>query len=165
MGSTGSRFLALGVVALSGLGLAACTTVPPRAADRAEEECRAEARAEGFREISAEASSTGIGDTVLVNMNARRDGQDYTGSCTYDRSTRRVRLSMSRVGEADGERFARAREACREEAVDRGYEVRGTSDVRRVGDTIRMTLDLRRRGRSYEGYCRYADRRADLEIR
>lgn len=67
--------------------------------------------------------------------------------------------------ETDGDRVARAREACREEAVDRGYEVRGTSDVRRVGDPVRMTLDLRRRGRTVEGYCRYQNGRADLEIR
>ncbi len=159
------RAPALFVLGLAGLGLAACTTVPPGAANRAEDECRAEARAEGFREIEADASSTGVGDTVLVGMRARRDGQAYSGTCSYDRSSRRVRLSMSRGEEVDGDRVARAREACREEAVDRGYEVRGTSDVRRVGDSVRMTLDLRRRGRGFEGYCRYQDRRADLEIR
>ncbi len=150
---------------VAGLALAGCTTVPPGAANRAEEECRAGARAEGFREISADTSPTGVGDSVLVDMNARRDGRAYRGTCTYDRGSRRVRLSVSRAGEAEGDRVARAREACRDEAVDRGYEVRGTNDVRRVGDSIRMTLGLRRRGRTYEGYCRYEGRRADLEIR
>lgn len=151
--------------ALGGLVLGGCTTVPPRAADRAEDECRAEARAEGFREIEADASTTGIGDTVLVAMRAVRDGRSYRGSCTYDRSSRRVRLSMERADGEEGTLVQRAREACREEALDRGFEVRGTSDVRRVGDSVRMTLELRRRGRSYEGYCRYEGRRADLEIR
>lgn len=145
--------------------LAGCVPVPPRVGERAEEECRAEARAEGFRQIETEASEVGIGDTVLVRMRARRGDDEYRGTCTYDRDRRRARLNLDPADGADGDRFARAREACREEAVDRGYEVRGTSDVRRVGDTIRMTLDLRRRGRSYEGYCRYADRRADLEVR
>lgn len=146
-------------------GLAGCTTVPPGAANRAEEECRAEARAEGFREIEADASSTGVGDDVIVRMQAVRDGRSYRGSCTYDRFSRRVRLSMARADGDDGAVVQRAREACREEAIDRGYEVRGTSDVRRVGDTVRMSLELRRRGRNYEGYCRYEGRRADLEIR
>lgn len=159
------RAPALFVLGLAGPGLAACTAVPPGAANRAEDECRAEARAEGFREIEADASSTGVGDTVFVAMRARRDGQAYSGTCSYDRSSRRVRLSMTRGEEADGDRVARAREACREEAVDRGYEVRGTSDVRRVGDSVRMTLELRRRGRTVEGYCRYQNGRADLEIR
>lgn len=153
------------VTTVVGLGFAACTTVPPGAANRAEEECRAEARHEGFREVEARASSTGIGDSVLVDMRAVRDGQRYGGSCTYDRDSRRVRLSLARSGEEEGDRVERARTACRDEAVDRGYELRRTSDVRRVGDTIRMTLDLRRRGRSYEGYCRYEGRTADLEIR
>lgn len=162
---TRPRSLTLAGLGLAGFALAACTTVPPGAANRAEEECRAEARAEGFREISADASPTGVGDSVLVTMNARRGGQAYSGSCTYDRGSRRVRLNMSPTGDADGDRVARAREACRGEAIDRGYEVRGTSDVRRVGDSVRMTLDLRRRGRSAEGYCRYEGRRADLEIR
>lgn len=150
---------------LAGLLLAGCTTVPPGAANRAEDECRAEARAEGFREIEADASRTGIGDSVLVEMRAVRDGRSYRGSCTYDRSTRRARLSMERADGEDSGLVQRAREACREEAVDRGFEVRGTSEVRRVGDSIRMTLELRRRGRAYEGYCRYEGRRADLEIR
>lgn len=150
--------------ALVSLVLAGCTQVPPGAADRAEEECRAEARAEGFRQIRTDAASTGIGDTVLVRMEAVRDGRDYRGTCTFDRSSRRVRLEMERAGE-DGALVQRAREACREEAIDRGYEVRGTSDVRRVGDTVRMNLELRRRGRTFEGYCRYEGRRADLEIR
>jgi len=151
--------------ALAGLLLGGCTTVPPGAADRAEEECRAEARAEGFRQIEADASSTGIGDKVLVRMQAVRDGRSYRGTCTFDRSSRRVRLDMERAEGDDGRLVERAREACREEAIDRGYEVRGTSDVRRVGDSVRMNLELRRRGRSYEGYCRYEGRRADLEVR
>jgi hypothetical protein len=159
------RARVLVVVGLAGLGLAACTAVPPGAANRAEEECRAEARHEGFREIEADASQTGIGDTVPVTMRAVRDGQRYSGSCTYDRSSRRVRLSMSRGEEVDSDRVARARDACRGEAVDRGYDVRGIGDVRRVGDSVRMSLDLRRRGRGYEGYCRYQNQRADLEIR
>ncbi len=150
---------------LAGLALAGCNTVPPRAAARAEEECRAEARAEGFREIEADAGVTGIGDEVRVDMRAVRDGWNYRGSCTYDRSSRRVRLAMEREEGEDGSFAQRAREACRAEAIDRGFEVRGTSDVRRVGDSIRMTLELRRRGRGYEGYCRYGNRRADLEIR
>lgn len=158
------RRTVLSLGALVSLVFAGCTQVPPGAADRAEDECRAEARAEGFRQIRADAASTGIGDTVLVRMEAVRDGRDYRGTCTFDRSSRRVRLEMERVGE-DGALVQRAREACREEAIDRGYEVRGTSDVRRVGDTVRMNLELRRRGRTFEGYCRYEGRRADLEIR
>lgn len=153
------------VTTVLGLGLAACTTVPPGAADRAEEECRAEARHEGFREIEARASSSGIGDSVLVEMRAVRDGRRYTGSCTYDRDSRRVRLSMTRAEEDAAELAERARTACRDEAVDRGYQVRRISDVRQVGDTVRMNLDLRRKGRNYEGYCRYRGRTADLEIR
>ena len=151
--------------ALVCLLLAGCTTVPPGAADRAEEECRAEARAEGFRQIEADASATGIGDKVLVRMQAVRDGRTYRGTCTFDRSSRRVRLDMERAEGDDGRLVERAREACREEAVDRGYEVRGTSAERRIGDTVRMNLELRRRGRAYEGYCRYEGRRADLEVR
>jgi len=160
-----SRRTIVSIGALAGLFLAGCTQVPPGAADRAEEEGRAEARAEGFRQIRADAASTGIGDKVLVRREAVPDGREYRGTCTYDRSSRRVRLDMERADGDDSPLVERAREACREEAVDRGYEVRGTSDVRRIGDTVRMNLELRRRGRSYEGYRRYEGHRADLEIR
>ncbi|MCS6876941.1 MAG: hypothetical protein N2038_03200 [Geminicoccaceae bacterium] len=142
-----------------------CVPVPPRVAERAEEECRAEARAEGFRQIETEASEVGFGDTVVVRMRARRGDREYRGTCTWDRDKRRARLDLERVEDRDDRFEARAREACREEAVDRGYEVRGTSDARRIGDSFRLTLDLRRRGRSYEGYCRYEDGEARLEIR
>lgn len=138
---------------------------PPRVAERAEEECRAEARAEGFRQIETEVSEVGFGDQVIVRMRARRGDRDYRGTCSWDRERRRARLDLARVDDRDDWLETRARDACREEAVDRGYEIRGTSDVRRVGDTIRLTLDLRRRGRSYEGYCRYQDGEARLEIR
>lgn len=159
--------LALRGLALSvALGaLIGCTPVPPRVAERAEEECRAEARAEGFRQIETEVSEVGFGDQVIVRMRARRGDRDYRGTCSWDRERRRARLDLARVDDRDDWLATRARDACREEAVDRGYEIRGTSDVRRVGDTIRLTLDLRRRGRSYEGYCRYQDGEARLEIR
>ena len=160
-----SRRTIVSIGALAGLFLAGCTQVPPGAADRAEEEGRAEARAEGFRQIRADAASTRIGDKVLVRREAVPDGREYRGTCTYDRSSRRVRLDMERADGDDSRLVERAREACREEAVDRGYEVRGTSEVRRIGDTVRPNLELRRRGRSYEGYCRYEGHRADLEIR
>ena len=152
--------LLVGVVALA----AACVPVDRRAADRAEDECRAEARAGGFRAIDTSGETSGLGDNVVVAMRAERDGREYSGNCVYDRSSRRARVDLQRGEGGEAQQASRASEACRLEARDRGYDVRRVGEIRHVGDSVRVSLDLRRKGKSYDGYCRYEDRRADLEI-
>ena len=156
------RGLLAGLLAVG--ALAACAPVDPRTADRAEEECRAEARSEGFRSIDTTNVPTGLGDNVVISMRAERNGREFSGRCVYDRSSRRARIDMERHDGNEGAVASRASEACRVGARDRGYDVRRVGDIRTVGDTVRVSMDLRRRGRNYEGYCRYEGRRADLEV-
>ena len=144
--------------------LAACTPVDPRTADRAEDECRSEARAEGYRAIEVTGQPTGLGDNVVLSMRAERNGREYSGSCTFDRSSRRVKVDLERRDGNESGLASRASEACRVEARDRGYDVRRVGDIRAIGDTVRVSMDLRRRGKNFEGYCRFEGSRADLEV-
>ena len=154
--------VSLAVVGL--LLVAACTPVSRQDAARAEDECRAEARDLGYRKISVTTGAIGMGDVIDYGLSARRHGNDYSGSCVYNKDTRRAEVTLNEAT-AEGENgFAHAREICTDEADLRGYRVRGTSDEKVRNHVVRMNMALRRDGRDYVGYCRFEDGHADLDV-
>jgi hypothetical protein len=156
--------LALSTALLVALAATACTPVSRQDASRAEDECRAEARDMGYRKISVTTGAIGIGDIIDYGLSARRHGNDYTGTCVFNKDTRRAEVTFNEAT-ADGDNgFAHAREICTEEAELRGYRVRGTSDERVRNHVVRMNLELRRNDRHYVGVCRFEDGHADLDI-
>ncbi len=146
------------------LAVVACTPVSHEDASRAEDECRAEARDQGYRHISLTTSAMGIGDDVDFGMAGRRHGNDYTGTCVYDRNARRAVVSFDAAGNSGDDGFTHAREVCSDEAELRNYSVHGTSNERVRNHVVRMNMDLRRHGHDYIAYCRFEDGHADLEI-
>ena len=155
---------ALSTSLLIALAAVACTPVSHEDANRAEDECRAEARDQGYRHISVTTGAMGIGDDVDLGMAASRHGNDYTGTCVYDRNARRAEVSFDTADQADGNGFAHAREVCTDEAELRDYSVHGTSNERVRNHVVRMNMDLRRHDHDYVAYCRFEDGHADLEI-
>jgi hypothetical protein len=151
-------------LAVVGLLLVGCTPVSREDAYRAEDECRAEARDQGFRRISVTTGALGIGDLIDFGLSARRHGNDYTGTCVYNKDTRRAEVTFNQATAESEGGFDRAREICTEEAELRDYRVRDTSDERVRNHVVRMNLELRRDGRDYIGYCRFEDGHADLDI-
>ena len=149
---------------LIALAATACTPVSREDASRAEDECRAEARDLGYRNISFTTAAIGIGDIIDYGLSARRHGNDYTGTCVYDKDKRRAEVTFNEATAAGENGFAHAREVCTEEAELRGYRVRGTSDERVRNHVVRMNLELRRHDRDYLGACRFEDGHADLDI-
>jgi hypothetical protein len=146
------------------LAATACTPVSRQDASRAEDECRAEARDMGYRKISVTTGAIGIGDVIDYGLSARRHGNDYTGTCVYDKDSRRAEVSFDEAT-ADGDNgFAHAREVCTDEADLRGYRVRDVSNEKVRNHVVRMNLDLRRNDRNYVGVCRFEDGHADLDI-
>lgn len=149
---------------LAAVVLVGCTPVSREDANRAEDECRAEARDQGFRRISVTTGAIGIGDVIDFGLSARRHGNDYTGTCVYDKDSRRARVDFNEATAEEEGGFAHAREICTEEAELRDYRVRGTSKERVRNHVVRMNLELRRHDRDYIGYCRFEDGHADLDI-
>ena len=146
------------------LALAACTPVSRQDAARAEDECRAEARDLGYRKISVTTGAIGMGDVIDYGITARRHGNDYSGSCVYDKDTRRAEVTLYEATAEGDNGFAHAREVCTEEADLRDYRVRVTSEERVRNHVVRMNMALRRDGRDYVGYCRFEDGHADLDV-
>jgi hypothetical protein len=144
------------------LALAACTPVSRQDASRAEDECRAEARDMGYRKISVTTGAIGMGDVIDYGIKAERHGNDYSGSCVYDKGTRRAEVTLNEASDGDGS--AQAREICTDEADLRGYRVQGTSEEKVRNHVVRMNMALRRDGRDYVGYCRFEDGHADLDV-
>jgi hypothetical protein len=155
---------ALATSLLAVLAVAACTPVSRQDASRAEDECRAEARDQGFRNISVTTGAIGMGDIIDYGLSARRHGNDYTGTCVFNKDTRRAEVTFNEATADSDNGFAHAREVCTEEAELRGYRVRGTSDERLRNHVVRMNLELRRNDRNYVGVCRFEDGHADLDI-
>jgi hypothetical protein len=155
---------ALSTSLLIALAAVACTAVSRQDASRAEDECRAEARDQQFRNISVTAGAIGMGDIIDYGLSARRHGNDYTGTCVFNKETRRAEVTFNEAT-ADGDNgFAHPREVCTEEAELRGYRIRGTSDERVRNHVVRLKLDLRRNDQTYAGVCRFEDGHADLDI-
>ena len=156
--------LVLNASLLAAVVLVGCTPVSREDASRAEDECRAEARDMGYRKISVTTGAIGIGDVIDYGLSARRHGNDYTGTCVYDKDSRRAEVSFDDAT-ADGDNgFAHAREVCTDEADLRGYRVRDVSNEKVRNHVVRMNLELRRNDRNYVGVCRFEDGHADLDI-
>ncbi len=113
--------LVLNASLLAAVVLVGCTPVSRQDASRAEDECRAEARDLGFREISVTTGAIGIGDIIDYGLSARRHGNDYTGTCVYDKDSRRAEVTFNEATADGDDGFAHAREVCTEEAELRGY--------------------------------------------
>lgn len=156
--------LGLNASLLVALVLVGCTPVSRQDASRAEDECRAEARDQGFRKISVTTGAIGIGDMIDYGLEAQRNGNDYTGTCVYDKDTRRAEVTFDEATADSEGGFAYAREVCTDEAELRGYRVRDTGDERVRNHVVRMNLELRRNDRDYIGVCRFEDGHADLDI-
>jgi hypothetical protein len=146
------------------LALAACTPVSRQDAARAEDECRAEARDMGYRKISVTTGAIGMGDVIDYGLTARRHGNDYSGSCVYDKDTRRAEVTFDEATADKDNGFAYAREVCTDEADLRGYRVRGTSNEKVRNHVVRMNMALRRDGSDFTGYCRFENGHADLDV-
>ena len=162
LGRIVSTLFVIGAASLLG-----CATATPEQARRAERECFDEARHEGYRRLEVTGVPYVVGDSVILGIKARRHGDDFSGSCTYHWDRRRAELSFGREGDDRDEEewlVEKARDACREEAQDRRYTVRGMSDERVKHDRVRLNMDLRRRGDNYFARCHYEQDRADLDI-
>ncbi len=154
--------VSLAVVGL--LLVASCTPVSREDARRAEDECRAEARHDGYRHLSLTTDAIGVGDVIDFGMTARRHGTDYTGTCVYDKDRRRAEVDFNPATDNEDDQYANARQICEEEAEFRDYRVRGVSNEQVRNHVIRMNMELRRDGDDYVGYCRFENGHADLDI-
>jgi hypothetical protein len=146
------------------LAIAACTPVSRQDAARAEDECRAEARDMGYSKISVTTGAIGMGDVIDYGLTARRHGNDYTGTCVYDKDRRRAEVTFDEATADKDNGFAYAREVCTDEADLRGYRVRGTSNEKVRNHVVRMNMALRRDGSDFTGYCRFENGHADLDV-
>ncbi len=156
--------LVLNASLLATVMLVGCTPVSREDARRAEDECRAEARHDGYRHISVTTGAIGMGDVIDFGMSARRHGSDYTGTCVFDKDRRRAEVTFEPASGSDEDSHTRAREVCTEEADLRGYRVREISNERVRNHVVRLNMELRREDRAYVGVCRFENGHADLDI-
>jgi hypothetical protein len=154
-----------GLAALGAAALLGCAVATPEQAHRAERECFDEARHDEYRQLEMTGTPLVVGNEVVLQMKARRHGDEFTGSCTYDQDRRHAKVTFGQQGGGgDDWMVDKARDACREEAEDRRYRVDRMSDERAKHDHVRLNMDLSRRGDRYFARCHYERGRADLEI-
>lgn len=167
------QWAVLGPMILCG-AIGVVTSGRPAAADvldRAREACAREAREAGFRvDDVRDADRTG-NQRVRLDLRLERRGDSYRARCDYDDDDRRARLDVADADRGDRDRDSgriaqRAREACRDEARDKGFDVRDIGDADVNDERARLRLRLERHDRRYDATCRYddQDRRARLDV-
>lgn len=159
-----ARAIALTALALGTLAGARAFAAPPDL-ERAQEACRRVAHDKGFGDIQLDQSPLRSGPQAIVAMKATRNGDRYTGNCTYDRHDQQASLSLERAGRGQDRRVDAAVRSCRDEAEHESYRVRDVRDARPERDGVLVSLALHHNGKDLMGECRYHDGRASLDIR
>lgn len=165
-----SRTLLLaGSLLVAGSALVACADMQLAGADdRGRDECRREARDRGF-DVGRISQSDSGNRLVTYSVELERNDRNYTGLCLYNTDRRTAELDVRR---ASGSGFfgsgtsveARAREACRDKAEAKGFDVRDI-DTGDVGNRrVRLALDLRRDNRDFRGRCTFDADSGDVDL-
>ena len=106
-------------------------------------------------------------------MRAMRNGDRYSGDCTYDRHDRQASLSLDRNSNRDSSRDSGGQDhrvdeavrSCRDEAEHENYRVRDVRDAHPERGGVLVSLALHRNGKDLTAECSYHDGRASLDLR